>query len=105
MADPPHLPEDEDPFGGPVELPIDGELDLHLFSPKDVKDLLHEYLPACREKGILEVRIIHGKGSGALRRSVQSIVSKLPYVRRVWTAGPGDGGWGATWVALAPQGE
>jgi DNA-nicking Smr family endonuclease len=41
----------------PVELPIDGILDLHTFRPQEVKDLLPEYLMACREKGILEVRI------------------------------------------------
>lgn len=95
-------PSDEDPFGGPVELPIDGELDLHLFAPKEVRPLLEEYLPLCREKGILQVRIIHGKGSGALRRSVLSLLEKLPYVVRSWPAGEREGGWGATWVQLLP---
>lgn len=95
-------PGEDDPFGGPVEVPIDGQLDLHLFSPKEVKPLLEEYLPLCREKGILQVRIIHGKGTGALRRSVLSILEKLPYVERTWTAAEGDGGWGATWAQLRP---
>ncbi len=92
----------EDPFGEPVEIPIDGILDLHLFSPKEVKPLLEEYLAACREKGILEVRIVHGKGTGSLRRSVESILSRIPFVVRSWTASERDGGWGATWVALQP---
>lgn len=85
-----------------VELPIDGELDLHLFQPRDVKDLVPEYLWACRERGILDVRIIHGKGTGALRRTVQSLLPKLPEVESFQSASEADGGWGATWVRLKP---
>lgn len=64
----------------PIELPIDGILDLHTFQPKEVKDLLPDYLAACREQGILQVRVIHGKGTGALRKTVHSILGRLPEV-------------------------
>lgn len=86
----------------PVELPVDGTLDLHAFSPSDVKDLLPEYLRACREKGILEVRVIHGKGSGALRETVHSLLRRLPEVASFKLAGGDAGGWGATLVVLKP---
>jgi DNA-nicking Smr family endonuclease len=86
----------------PVELPIDGVLDLHAFSPRDVRDLLPEYLAECRRRGILEVRVIHGKGSGALRRTVHSILRGLPWVSSFSLAGGEAGGWGATLLSLRP---
>ena len=89
----------------PIDLPIDGILDLHAFHPRDVKDLVVEYLRACREKGILDVRIIHGKGTGALRETVQAVLAKLPEVREFRLAGEDRGGWGATLVRLHPQGR
>jgi len=84
----------------PVEQPIDGVLDLHTFSPADVKDLVPEYLMACHERGIRQVRIIHGKGVGTIRSIVQSVLEKLPYVESFGTAEEEAGGWGATIVIL-----
>jgi DNA-nicking Smr family endonuclease len=85
-----------------VEVPIDGTLDLHTFHPREVKDLVPEYLRACREWGIFEVRIIHGKGSGALRQTVEAVLQRQPDVVS-WRLAMNDrGGWGATIVQLAP---
>jgi len=88
-----------------VELPIDGTLDLHTFHPRDVKDLVPEYLHACREKGILQVRIIHGKGTGSLRRTVHAVLGRLPEVDSYRLGGDSGGGWGATIVVLRPPEE
>ena len=90
--------------GEPVELPVDGMLDLHTFHPREVKDLLPDYLSLCREKGILDVRIIHGKGTGMLRETVHSILKRLPEVVSFRLAGEDAGSWGVTLVVLRPLG-
>lgn len=83
-----------------VEIPIEGTLDLHTFKPSDVKDLVPEYLRECAAKGILRVRIIHGKGTGVLARIVRSALDKIPEVASFELAGPDEGAWGATIVRL-----
>jgi DNA-nicking Smr family endonuclease len=90
------------PVDEPIEMPIDGVLDLHTFRPRDVKDLVPDYLAACREKGIFLVRIIHGKGIGNLRRTVHALLSRDATVDSFALDHPEYGGWGATLVRLKP---
>ena len=84
----------------PVAIPVDGVLDLHTFQPGEVKDLLPEYLNECRQRGILEVRVIHGKGTGMLRETVHAILRRMPEVASFRLADEKAGGWGATMVLL-----
>src|SRR5262249_16902773 len=85
---------------GPVELPIGNVLDLHPFRPADVKDVLVEYLAECRRRGILEVRVVHGKGIGQLRQTVHAVLARRPEVESFAPAGEAYGGSGATIVRL-----
>ena len=85
-----------------IELPIDGVLDLHTFHPRDVKDLVPEYLEECRKRGITRIRIIHGKGTGVLKAIVHGLLKKNPHVAAFRDADLGGGSWGATEVELKP---
>ena len=96
--------DDRDPVdaaGEPFQLPIEDALDLHAIAPADVREAVTGYLEACREHGLREVRIIHGRGTGVQREIVRSLLAKSPLVVAFADA-PGDrGGWGATVVTLA----
>ena len=93
---------DDSTDGLPKELPIDGVLDLHTFQPSEIGELVPAYLAECRERGILQVRVVHGKGVGNLKRGVQAILARLPEVLSFNGAGPHYGGIGATIVNLRP---
>lgn len=84
----------------PAAIAIDGELDLHPFSPREVKPLVLEYIEVCKQRGITELRIVHGKGIGALRRTVHALLAKHPDVASYRLGGMGEGSWGATLVTL-----
>ncbi len=86
----------------PVEIPITSELDLHTFRPSEIGELLPEYFLECRKRGLLEVRVIHGKGTGTLREGVHRLLERLPEVRSFRLGDHTTGSWGATVVTLAP---
>ena len=87
----------------PIEIPIDGELDLHAFSPKEIKTLIPDYVAECHKRGILQVRIIHGKGTGTLRRTVHALLVRMDLVANFRLGDETSGDWGATLVRLRPK--
>jgi DNA-nicking Smr family endonuclease len=97
--------DEDDEEGGPESgmdtvLAIDGVLDLHSFRPAEVADVVREYLEAAWKKGIRDLRFIHGKGIGAQRQTVRTLLSRDARVEAFGDAPLAAGGWGATWVRL-----
>lgn len=83
------------------EYPIDGILDLHAFKPNEINSLIPEYITECIKRNIVEIRIIHGKGKGVLRRGVHAILERDPRVISFEMA-KDRSSWGATIVHLTP---
>ena len=80
----------------PVEFKISDELDLHMFRPSELGELIPDYIGLCLQRDILRIRIIHGKGIGTLRETVHGLLRKDSRVLRFELAGQEEGGWGAT---------
>lgn len=84
----------------PVKIPITGELDLHTFDPRDLGELIPAYLNECAARGIRQVRIVHGKGTGTLRTTVHALLQRSPLVASFRLGDETSGSWGATLVTL-----
>jgi len=90
----------DNPFSEPVEIEITDSLDLHSFSPKDIRTVTEAYLAEAHKKGFATVRIIHGKGVGIQREIVRKVLSETDFVRSFKNAPEFSGSWGATIVSL-----
>ena len=90
----------DNPFPEPVEIEITDSLDLHSFSPKDIRTVTEAYLAEAHKKGFATVRIIHGKGVGVQREIVRKVLSETDFVRAFKNAPEFSGSWGATIVLL-----
>lgn len=87
----------------PIELPLEDRIDLHPFPPRDIPDVVTDYLEAAHAAGFREVRLIHGRGIGVQRERVRSTLAKHPLVESFSDATPDRGGWGATIACLSPD--
>jgi DNA-nicking Smr family endonuclease len=94
------MTESKSPFSEPIVLPIEDSIDLHAFHPKDIRSVVEEYLEQCRQAGLAEVRIIHGRGTGVQRNIVRGLLEKHPLVLSFRDAPAEAGGWGATVLVL-----
>jgi DNA-nicking Smr family endonuclease len=83
-------------------IPIEDSFDLHSFSPREVVPAASDYLDAARETGLLEVRLIHGKGTGAQRAAIRRMLASRSDVLEFSDATPDRGSYGATLVRLRP---
>ena len=88
------------PFAEPVEIPITDSIDLHSFSPKEIRSVVEAYLAEAYKKGFATVRIIHGKGVGVQREIVRKVLSETDFVESFKNAPEFSGGPGATIAKL-----
>jgi len=72
------------PEGGAVRIPIERELDLHAFAPRDIPNVVADYIDAAAKGGLREVRLIHGRGRGVQRGIVQAALERHPRVEEFW---------------------
>jgi len=91
---------DEEAIPEALELPIAGDLDLHGFRPEDTRSVTDAYLAAASERGLREIRVVHGKGRGVQRAIIRSLLEHHPLVASFREAPPARGGFGATIVHL-----
>ena len=82
----------------PHPVPIEPELDLHAFSPRDIAAVVEEYVRAAHDAGLREVRLVHGRGHGVQRGIVQSALERHPLVAEFWD--DADAHLGATMARL-----
>ena len=92
--------EPDNPFPEPVEIEITDSLDLHSFSPKDIRAVVEAYLAEAHKKGFSIVRIIHGKGVGVQREIVRKVLSEMDFVKSFKNAPEFSGSWGSTIAEL-----
>jgi DNA-nicking Smr family endonuclease len=65
-------------------VPIEGEIDLHAFAPRDIPSVVEEYVTAAAKQGIRDVRLVHGRGRGVQRGIVQAALERHPLVLEFW---------------------
>jgi DNA-nicking Smr family endonuclease len=97
--------EDGERDADPLVIPITGDLDLHPFLPAEIPSVVEDYVRACRERGILRLRLAHGRGRGVQRAAVRRRLASMREVVAFADAPPAVGGWGATVVELRPREE
>jgi len=90
------------PVDPPVPIPIEEVLDLHPFRPGETAAVVADYVEAAAAKGLREVRLVHGRGTGVQRAIVRAALSRSPHVVSFGNATPDRGGWGATVAVLRP---
>ncbi len=79
------------------------ELDLRGQTVEDAIPALEDYLDAAYMAGLPFVRIIHGKGTGALRQAVRERLNGHPLIKKYARGDEKEGGDGVTVVSLVPS--
>jgi DNA mismatch repair protein MutS2 len=82
---------------------VDTELLLRRLTVEEALDRLDQYLYDAFMAGLSSVRIVHGKGTGKLRRAVHESLAKHPLVKSYRLGDYGEGDYGVTVVELTDR--
>lgn len=80
---------------------VDNELMLRHLTVDEALYRLDQYLNDAFVAGLPWVRIVHGKGTGTLRRAVHEVLANHPLVESYRLGNYGEGDYGVTIVELA----
>ena len=97
-------PEQDEPTAVSVSLgPVlpSADLDIRGFRADEALSALEQFLDRAMRDGLGSVRIIHGKGTGALRQAVREHLERHPLARSFESEAPNRGGSGVTAVKLS----
>jgi DNA mismatch repair protein MutS2 len=86
-----------------VDRPAHAEEEINLIGrrTRDAIDALAAFLDRATRAGVAEVRVVHGLGTGALRRAVHEFLDTTPYCAAYREADPAAGGAGVTIAEIA----
>jgi DNA mismatch repair protein MutS2 len=96
-ATPPRSDMEPDFEEAPVQTP-ENSLDLRGLFTDEAIDKIDPFLDSLMQRGRSAGFLIHGHGTGALKKAVRGHVAKSRYVVRHRPGGPGEGGDGVTVV-------
>lgn len=83
-----------------VDQKVESELNVIGRTTDEAVDAVDKFLDEASLASLSQVRIVHGHGTGALRRAIAGLLSDHPHVARFVAAPPDQGGTGATLVEL-----
>jgi DNA mismatch repair protein MutS2 len=90
-----------DTVRGPAEpTSVEREIDVRGLSAEEGVERVERYVDRASIAGVPEVRIIHGKGTGILKRAIEEFLGDSTLVETFRIGEPREGGWGATIVRL-----
>ena len=90
----------ENPFSEPFEIEIIDTLDLHSFSPKEVKSLVENYLVEAKTEAFELSGLFTAKALVFKREIVRKVLSETDFVRSYKNAPEFSGSWGSTIAEL-----
>lgn len=83
-----------------TEHKVQSELNVIGQTTDEAVDAVDKFLDEASLASLSQVRIVHGHGTGALRRAIAGLLGDHPHVARFVAAPPDQGGTGATLVEL-----